>query len=69
MALGMGVVVGLAGASGLNRLIASLLFGPRPTDAPTAARVAATMIIVAAVACWLPARRGSRLDPSEVLRA
>jgi ABC-type antimicrobial peptide transport system permease subunit len=66
---GIGVVVGLAGAFGLNRLIASLLFGVRPTDAPTAAGVAATMIIVAAVACWLPAWRASRLDPSAVLRA
>jgi predicted permease len=66
---GAGVVIGLAGAFALNRLIASLLFGVRPTDLPTAAGVAATMIIVAAVACWMPAWRASRLDPSVVLRA
>jgi ABC-type lipoprotein release transport system permease subunit len=36
---------------------------------PTVAGVAATMIVVAAVACWLPAWRASRLDPSAVLRA
>jgi predicted permease len=64
-----GVVVGLAAAFGLNRLIAALLFGVQPTDVPTAAGVAATMIIVAAVACLMPAWRASRLDPSAVLRA
>jgi putative ABC transport system permease protein len=66
---GVGVVVGLAGAFGLNRLIASLLFGVRPTDVPTVAGVAATMIVVAAVACLLPAWRASRLEPTAVLRA
>jgi ABC-type lipoprotein release transport system permease subunit len=45
------------------------LFGVRPTDVPTIAGVAATMIVVAAVACLLPAWRASRLDPSAVLRA
>ena len=65
----IGVVVGLAGAFGLSRLIAALLFGVRPTDVPTLAGVAATMIIVAAVACVLPAWRASRLDPTAVLRA
>ena len=66
---GIGVVVGLSGAFALNRLIASLLFGVRPTDVSTVAGVAATMILVAAVACLLPAWRASRLDPSAVLRA
>ena len=65
----IGVVVGLAGAFGLNRLIAALLFGVRPTDVPTVAAVVATMIIVAAAACLLPAWRASRLDPNAVLRA
>ena len=65
----IGLVVGLAGAFGLNRLIAALLFGVQPTDVPTAAAVVATMIIVTAVACLLPAWRASRLDPNAVLRA
>jgi predicted permease len=65
----IGVVVGLAGAVGLSRLIASLLFGVTPTDVPTVAGVTATMIIVAVVACVLPAWRASRLDPNAVLRA
>ena len=64
----VGVAVGLAGAFGLNRLIASLLFGVQPTDVSTAVGVAATMILVAVVACLLPAWRASRLDPTAVLR-
>ena len=64
-----GVVVGLGAAFALSRLVEALLFGVRPTDVPTAAGVAATMILVAAVACWLPAWRASRLDPNVVLRA
>ena len=64
----IGLVVGLAGALGVNRLIRSLLFGVQPTDVPTLAAVAATMALVAAMACWLPAWRASRLDPNVVLR-
>ena len=65
---GIGVVVGLAGAFGLNRLIASMLFGVQPTDATTLVAVTATIVLVAAVACGLPAWRASRLDPNVVLR-
>jgi putative ABC transport system permease protein len=64
----VGLVVGLAGALGLNRLIASLLFGVQPTDATTMVGVVATISLVAAVACWVPAWRASRLDPNVVLR-
>jgi predicted permease len=66
---GVAVVVGLAGAFALSRLIVSLLFGVRPTDVPTAAGVAGTVFVVAAVACLMPAWRASRLDPSAVLRS
>jgi predicted permease len=66
---GIGVVIGLVGVFGLSRLIASLLFGVTPTDVPTVVGVTATMIIVAAAACALPAWRASRLDPNAVLRA
>jgi hypothetical protein len=65
---GIGVVTGLAGAVGLNRLIASLLFGVQPTDAATLFAVTATIVTVAAVACGLPAWRASQLDPNVVLR-
>jgi predicted permease len=64
----IGVIVGLAGALGLNRLIASVLFGVQPTDVATMGTVIATITIVAAIACWLPAWRASRLDPNVVLR-
>jgi len=64
----VGVLIGLAGAFGLNRLLATLLFGVAPGDTPTTIGVIATMTLVAAAACWLPAWRASRLDPNVVLR-
>jgi predicted permease len=64
----IGVAAGLAGALGLNRLLASLLFGVQPTDTSTLAAVILTISLVAVVACWLPAWRASRLDPNVVLR-
>ena len=64
----VGVTAGLAGAFGLNRLIASMLFGVQPTDTATMIAVVATITLVAAVACWVPAWRASRLDPNVVLR-
>jgi ABC-type lipoprotein release transport system permease subunit len=48
--------------------MASLLFGVQPTDPATLVAVVATIAIVAATACWLPAWRASRLDPNSVLR-
>jgi predicted permease len=64
----VGLAAGLAGALGLNRLIASLLFGVQPTDVGTFVAVVATIGLVAALACWLPAWRASRVDPTVVLR-
>jgi predicted permease len=64
----IGVVLGLAGALGLNRLIASVLFGVQPTDPLTLVAVVMTITLVATGACWLPAWRASRLDPIVVLR-
>jgi ABC-type antimicrobial peptide transport system permease subunit len=64
----LGIAIGLAGALAVNRLIASLLFGVRPTDTLTIASVIATITAVAALASWLPAWRASRLDPNVVLR-
>jgi predicted permease len=64
----IGVIGGLAGAYALNQLIASLLFGVKPTDPMTLVAVVATITLVAAIACWLPAWRASRLDPNVVLR-
>jgi putative ABC transport system permease protein len=64
----VGIVGGLAGAFALNRLIASLLFGVRPTDPMTLVAVVATITLVAGVACWLPAWRASRVNPMVVLK-
>jgi predicted permease len=64
----LGVIIGLAGALSLNRLMVSLLFGVQPTDAMTIALVIAIITTVALVASWLPAWRASRVDPNIVLR-
>lgn len=63
-----GLVVGVAGAFGANRLIASLLFGVQPGDLSTLVGVLSTIALVAAAACGLPAWRASRVDPIAVLR-
>jgi ABC-type antimicrobial peptide transport system permease subunit len=68
MLTAIGVVAGLAAALGVNRLLASLLFGVQPTDPITLVAVTATIVLVAATACGLPAWRASRLDPNVVLR-
>jgi putative ABC transport system permease protein len=52
----------------LTSLIASLLFGVQATDGPTLAVVIVTITLVAAIACWLPAWRASRLNPNVMLR-
>jgi predicted permease len=64
----IGLLLGLAGAAGLNRLIASLLFGVPPTDTTTLFVVIATITLVAALTCWLPARRATKVDPLVALR-
>lgn len=64
----IGIIVGVAGALALNGLIASLLFGIQPTDRTTLTIVIAAITLVAAIACWLPAWRASRLDPTVMLR-
>jgi predicted permease len=64
----LGIIIGLAGAVAVNRLIASLLFGVQPTDTVTIALVIALITTVAVAASWLPAWRASRVDPNIVLR-
>jgi putative ABC transport system permease protein len=66
---GTGVVVGLFAALGLTRLLTTLLFEVQPADPMTLAIVIPSIVVIAAVACWFPAWRASRLDPNVVLRA
>jgi putative ABC transport system permease protein len=64
----IGIALGLAGAFGLTRFMQTLLFGVTATDPLTFAAVGAGLAAVAAVACYLPARRATRVDPVVVLR-
>jgi putative ABC transport system permease protein len=63
-----GIVVGLAAAVGLTRLMSSMLVDVGATDPVTFAAVSLLFLGIALVACWIPARRASRLDPNAALR-
>ena len=64
----VGQAVGLAGALVLTRLIRALLFGVTPTDVTIFAAVVAVLTTIALLACYLPARRATKVDPLKALR-
>jgi ABC-type antimicrobial peptide transport system permease subunit len=66
---GIGAVIGLGAAAGLTRWMASLLFGVKALDPLTYAGVAAILIAAAALASYFPARRATRINPLDALRA
>ena len=63
-----GLALGLAGALALSRFLQSLLFGVTAEDPLTFALVAIVLLAIAAIACWVPARRATRVDPLIALR-
>jgi putative ABC transport system permease protein len=64
----IGVAVGISAALAMTRLMASMLFGVSSTDPLTFISISLLLIAVAALACYVPARRAARVDPMVALR-
>jgi len=65
----VGTAIGVAGALALSRWIQALLFGVTATDPATLAAVVTMLLAIATIACYVPACRAMRVDPTRALRA
>jgi ABC-type antimicrobial peptide transport system permease subunit len=66
--LGIGLIIGLAGAFGVGRLLQGLLIQTSSTDPVTLVLITVLLVVVSVAACVLPARKAANLDPLAVLR-
>jgi len=64
----LGVTLGLGAAFGLTRLMRAMLYGVSPADPLTFAIIVTVLLLAASLACWIPARRATRVDPLVALR-
>jgi putative ABC transport system permease protein len=66
--VGIGLVIGVAASLATNRLLVNQLFNIAPTDPMTFAAVTVAVVLIGALACWIPARRAVRVEPMVALR-
>ena len=66
--VGVGVAVGVAASFAMSRFLSALLFGVAPNSIATLAAVSGVLIVVALLACYIPARRATKVDPLVALR-
>jgi len=64
----IGLVIGIAGALGMTRFLSDLLFGVNPADPLTFVSISLVLLAVALLACYIPARRATKVDPMIALR-
>ena len=65
----LGIAIGLVGAFALTRVLSSMLYGVEPTELGTFSGVAVLLALIAALACYVPARRATKVDPIIAVRA
>jgi putative ABC transport system permease protein len=64
----LGLVIGLAAALALTRTLSTMLVGVSPTDVATYGAITGLFLVIALLACWVPAHRAAELEPTRALR-